>query len=308
MIFGYSIVIDAFGNVYTTGSFESIVDFDPGTGTFNLTSTGNSDIFISKLDQSGNFIWAKIIGGTDADFGYSIAVDASGNVFTTGNFNITVDFDPGPGTFNLTSAGNSNDIFISKLDAAGNFVWAKAMGGWNFDWSYSIAVDASGNVFTTGSFEGTADFDPGPGTFNLTSAGIQDIFISKLDANGNLVWAKVMGGTQNDQSISIALDASGNAFTTGYFNGTADFDPGAGTFNLTSAGNSDIFIIKLGNITAAGNIFNDLNANCVKEVLENSIGSLSLIIQPGNIVVQTNQGYWYVDSLPAGTYTATVDT
>ena len=241
---GYSIDLDGSGNVYTTGYFQGTVDFDPGAGTFNLTSAGSGDIFISKLDAAGNFVWAKKMGGTSGDYGNSIALDASGNVFTTGIFQGTVDFDPGAGTFNLTSAGNY-DIFISKLDAAGNFVWAKKMGGTSVDYGYSIALDASGNVFTTGGFIGTVDFDPGVGTFILASAGSADIFISKLDAAGNFVWAKQMGGIFPDESISIALNASGNVYTTGWFSGTVDFDPGVGTFNLTTAGSYDIFVHKM---------------------------------------------------------------
>jgi len=244
--FGYSIALDASGNVYTTGNFQGTADFNPGAGVFNLTSVADWDIFISKLDNSGNFVWAKAISGTNTDQSNTIALDASGNVYTTGWFGNTTDFDPGAGVFNLTSAGD-NDIFISKLDNAGNFVWAKAMGGTGADDGNSIALDASGNVYTTGDFSSTADFDPGAGVFNLTSAGGTDIFISKLDNTGNFVWAKAMGGTGGDYGNEIDLDASGNVYTTGYFNNTADFDPGAGVFNLTSAGNHDIFISKLDN-------------------------------------------------------------
>ena len=129
-----------------------------------------------------------------------IAIDpASGAIYTTGFFSATVDFDPGAGVFNLTSAG-SGDIFISKLDASGNFVWAKQMGGIAYDKCYSIAIDTAGSgaLYTTGVFEGTADFDPGAGTLNLTPAGQYDIFISKLDSSGNFVWAKRIGGTGRD--------------------------------------------------------------------------------------------------------------
>jgi gliding motility-associated-like protein len=241
---GYSIAIDASGNVLTTGEFFGTSDFDPGTGTFNLTSAGSWDIFISKLDASGNFVWAKKLGGTSTDFGNSIAIDASGNVFTTGNFQVSGDFDPGAGTFNLTSAG-SYDIFISKLDASGNFGWAKQLGGTSTDFGNSIAIDASGNVFTTGDFIGTGDFDPGPATFSLTSAGDADGFISKLDASGNFVWAIQSGGTGTDRGYSIAIDALGNVLTTGYFEETVDFDPGACSYNLVSAGSNDSFIQKL---------------------------------------------------------------
>ena len=246
---GNSIALDASANIYTTGYFHGTVDFDPGAGTFNLTSAGDADVFISKLDAAGNFIWAKQLGGTSWDNGFSIALDASGNVYTLGDFSNTVDFDPGAGSFNLTSVGAS-DMFISKLDAAGNFIWAKQLGGTNSVAPRSISLDASGNIYTTGGFRGTADFDPGSGTFNLTSGGNTDIFISKLDASGNFVWAKQLGGTDWNDGSSIAIDASGNVYTTGAFGGTVDFDPGVNTVNLTSGGGSDIFISKL---DASGN-------------------------------------------------------
>jgi len=245
-----SITTDASGNVYTIGLFYGTVDFDPGTGTYNLTSVGSRDIFISKLDASGNLVWSKQLGGTDSDEGTSITTDASGNVYITGSFWATADFDPGTGTYNLTSAGYC-DAFISKLDASGNMVWAKQLGGTDYERGKSIIIDDSGNVYTTGEFRETADFDPGTGTYNLTSAGDYDIFISKLDTSGFMVWAKQMGGTSTEASSSIAADASGNVYTTGYFNGIADFDPGTGTYNLTSAGEYDIFISKL---DASGNL------------------------------------------------------
>ncbi|MHB8790762.1 MAG: InlB B-repeat-containing protein [Desulfobulbaceae bacterium] len=240
---GDDLFVDTSGNVYITGSFEGTADFDPGPGTFNLTSLSIRDIFISKLDSSGNFLWAKAIGGylSYSTGNSNISVDPSGNIYITSMFGGTFDFDPGAGTFYLTSAGES-DIFILKLNSSGNFVWARSMGGANYDGVSGISADTSGNVYTTGSFFGTVDFDPGPGTFNLTSSATEyDMFISKLDNDGNFVWARSMGGS----SSGISLDTSGNVYTTGGFTGTVDFDPGAGTFFLTSAGGGDIFISKL---------------------------------------------------------------
>ena len=95
---GYSVTVDSSGNIYTTGLFQGTVDFDPGAGTANLTSNGNKDAAVLKLDSSGNYVWAKSFGGTRMDFAWSVAVDSSGNVYTTGYFNGTVDFDPGAGT------------------------------------------------------------------------------------------------------------------------------------------------------------------------------------------------------------------
>jgi hypothetical protein len=238
---GYGIAVDASGNVYTTGYFQGTVDFNPGAGTFNLTSAGLEDIFVSKLDALGNFVWAQRMGGTGTDIGYGIAVDASGNVYTTGYFQGTADFDPGAGTANLTSAGDT-DIFVSKLDILGNFLWAQRIGGIGTDQGLRIAVDASGNIYTTGFFVGTVDFNPGVGTFTLTSVGGYDIFVSKLDASGNHAWTQGMGGTSFDIGLSISADASGKVYTIGRFQGTADFDPGAGTTNLTSVGDDDIFV------------------------------------------------------------------
>ena len=241
---GLSITVDASGNIYTTGIFRNTVDFDPGAGVYNLTAVVSNDVFISKLDANGNFIWAKQMGSGGNTRSNSIALDANGNIYTTGNFQSTADFDPGAGIYNLTSIVG-NDVFISKLDANGNFIWAKQIECASTNWSNSIAVDASGNVYTTGYFQGTADFDSGSGTYNLTSAGSDDIFVSKIDILGNFIWAKQMGGTTSDRSFSIALDANGNSYTTGNFTGTADFDSGSGVYNLTSGGGQDAFVSKL---------------------------------------------------------------
>jgi hypothetical protein len=240
---GYSIAVDKIGNVYTTGYFIGTTDFDPGVGIYNLTSSGNFDIFISKLDAFGNFIWAKSMGGVDMDVAYSICIDDSGNVLTTGQFWDTADFDPGIGTFLLTAPGSFGGCFISKLDSSGNFVWARNFVGY-YSWGLSITADEHGNVFTIGEFGNTVDFDSGNGTFNMTSTG-NDVFISKLNHDGNFVWAKRMGGNAVNHGTSIYIDISGNIYTTGLFDGPTDFDPGVGIYNLNSSGGYDIFIAKL---------------------------------------------------------------
>ena len=254
----WGVAVDASGNVYTTGEFRGTADFDPGPGVFNLTSlgpavgSGTPNIFVSKLDSAGNFVWARQMGGVDRANAFGIALDGSGNVYTTGRFLGTVDFDPGPGTFNLTSISSINlgDIFVSKLDSAGNFVWAMQVGG-DLGYGWDVALDVSGNVYTTGVFRGTSDFDPGPGVFNLTSGAVSDIFVSKLDSVGNFVWAKKMGGGSTQFPMGVAVDVSGNVYTTGLFLvSPTDFDPGPGVFSLTPAESSDIFVSKL---DSAGN-------------------------------------------------------
>ncbi|MES2763174.1 MAG: SBBP repeat-containing protein [Bacteroidota bacterium] len=242
-----AITVDASGNVYTTGKFDGIADLDPGVSTFSLTSTGSSDIFVSKLDVNGNFVWAKQIGGSGNEFARSIKVDAIGNVYLAGSFDGTVDFNPGSGTFNLTSP-SGYDVFVSKWDANGDFVWAKQMGGTGNQVAPAMTNDAAGNIYITGYFGGTADFDPGVATFTLTAIGANDIFISKLDANGDFVWAKNMGSgaSASLNANCITTDASGNVCIAGYFGGTLDFDPSAATYTLIAMGGStDMYVSKL---------------------------------------------------------------
>jgi hypothetical protein len=177
---GHSIAVDTSGNVYTAGRFSGTVDFDPGPGTFSMKSTGLNDAFICKLNSSGGFMWAKIVGGCqNQDYASSIALDDSANIYVTGQFSYIGDFDPGPGTFNLTAPGGF-DCFISKFTTSGNFVSAIRLGGTSNDHGASIAVDASANIYTTGYFGGVADFDPGPGTLNISSAGGADVFVHKI--------------------------------------------------------------------------------------------------------------------------------
>ncbi len=240
----YAIALDSYENVYTTGTFQGTVDFDPSAGTANLTSVFGDDVFISKLDSDGNFVWAKQLGGGSDGSSRGIALDSDGNVYVTGYFTGTVDYDPGAGTANLTSAG-SNDVFVSKLDSAGTYVWGKQIGGTSNDTALSIAVDSNGNVYTTGDFQGACDFDPDAGTASLSSAGNRDIFVSKLDETGAYVWASRVGSSTNDVGVSVTLSNSGAPYVAGYFTGTVDFDPGASTSDLTSAGSNDIFVLSL---------------------------------------------------------------
>jgi hypothetical protein len=241
-----SVGIDSSGNIYVTGFYQRTADFDPGTATYKLTSLGDDEMYVAKLDKDGSFVWAKSVGGVGWDDGFSLVVDASNNIYITGYFRETVDFNPGAGTFELTSAGE-NDVFLLKLDGNGSFLWAKKFGGIDYDNGFSVAVDSSANIYTTGTFRSMVDFDPGAGTFNLTSLGGNDIFIAKLDGNGSFLWATSFGGSTYDYGFSIDLDSKDNIYLTGRYSATVDFDPGSGTFNLTSAGDDDIFISKFGN-------------------------------------------------------------
>ena len=233
---GYGIVVDINGNSYVTGIFYSS---NCSFGSTTLTSSGGSDIFVAKLDINGNWLWAKQAGGTSGDSGNGIAVDANGNSYITGGFKESATF----GTTTLTSSGYYDyDIFVTKLDIDGNWLWAKQAGGTGDEGSNSIAVDANGNSYITSGFEESVNF----GTTTLTSSGYLDIFVAKIDHNGNWLWAKQAGGAIDDCGYDIALDANGNSYVTGFFMESANF----GTTTLTSSGDRDIFVAKLGEVNS----------------------------------------------------------
>lgn len=243
--YSYAITSDANGNVYTTGEFYNLADFDPSASTASLTAVDWGDVFVSKLDSLGNFIWARKLGGSGFDQGKSISVDSNGDVITVGYFYGSADFDPGAGQAVVTSNG-SGDAFISKLDSAGNYIWVLNIGGSSGDEGKSVVTDGNGNIYTVGIFSGTVDFDPGRSEASLTALGPRDIFISKINSSGGFLWTKQLGGTSYEDANAVAVDNSGNVYTTGYFHQTAEFDPGPGFAYMSSNGSSiDAFISKL---------------------------------------------------------------
>lgn len=243
---GESITVDAAGNIYITGYFQGTVDFDPSTGVSNLTSNGFYDSFVLKLDATGNLLWVQQFGANAYDEGTAIVVNNKGDVYASGLFSNTVDFDPSPAVFNMT-ANSALDIYTIKLGATtGNLLWAKriprTLGN---NGIYELAVDQNDNVYSVGYFQGTVDFDPSVATYTMTSLGREDIFIQKLGANGNFLWATQMGSDTTDRGHNITIDKDGNVYATGKFSKIVDANPGASAWALTSNGDEDIFIQKL---------------------------------------------------------------
>lgn len=237
------IKVDAANNVYFTGSFHGTVDFDPGLGVNNLVSNGNSDIFFAKYDANGNYLLAKSFGAGAFDTGTHLHLDASQAIYVSGYYRFTVDFDPGAGVANITASGTLNDIFFAKYDPLGNYVWARSLGSTSNDIPGGLSVDAAGNVIVSGGFSGTVDFDPGAGTAHLTALG-RDIFIAKYDIGGNYTWAKRIGFTGTETAYAITGDGSGGFYIAGEFTSTVDFDADAPVSNLTAFGNTDIFLAR----------------------------------------------------------------
>jgi len=244
--------VDQNSNLYITGTYIGINDFDPGPLTYTMTSS-NVATFVLKLDASGNFIWAKSINGDGSTCqGSAISVDQNSNVLIGGRFNFSRDFDPGPGTYSLSATGFWNDDgFILKLDPNGNFVWAKKVGAQYTDAVKDLSVDINGNLYVIGHFDYPSDFDPGPGTFTLTPTGV-DVFFLRLNPDGNFVFAKSFGGNGQDAGFAIETSSSGDIFLAGEFRATVDFDPGPGSYSLPSHGGDDSFISKFDSL---GNFF-----------------------------------------------------
>ena len=240
---GYSVALDSSGNVYVVGDFGGTCDFDPTAGVTTLSSTSLST-FIVKLDTNGAFVWAETLAGTGLNAGSSVQVDASTNLIVAGLFSGTVDFDPGVGVASVTAAGGF-DGFVTKLSSSGTLIWARTFGGASDELARSVGVDTANGITVSGWFSGIADLDPGVAIAPFTSAGGTDAFVVKLDANGTFAWADQFGGSSDDRALGLTVDSSANVYVTGGFLGAADFDPGAGTTLLTSAGNSDVFLAKL---------------------------------------------------------------
>ncbi len=223
-----ALAIDNSGNLIMTGSFR-------GTGNFGipLVSNGIDDIFISKLDPSGNVIWSKRAGGADQDVAFSIAADNNGDFYIAGYFRGTITF-PNSST-TMTSLGGT-DALLAKYDGNGNLLWAKSGGGTGNDFAYGVSVRGS-NVAMVGQFESSATFN----SSNLLSAGQSDIFIAEYSgSNGSLNWVNKFGGTGNDIAFSITT-ASSDYVIAGQFANSVTI----GSTTLNSAGNSDVLVVKV---------------------------------------------------------------
>jgi hypothetical protein len=226
--------VDDLDNLDSIGSFQGSPSFD----AIRLTSAGQTDVFVTKLDSQARVLWAVALGGPGADEGRGIAVTPSGDVYATGTFSGTVDFDPGPGRTELTSAGGS-DAFLLRLSPKGELVWARRFGGPQSDVGLRVAVGPDG-VWVTGSFQGTMSTAP-----PLTSAGRTDAFLAKLDLDGKVLWARRIGGPKDDAGCGVAASRNGEVWVAGNFAETPSLGPEAGGLDMASAGRTDVFLLRL---------------------------------------------------------------
>ncbi|APR86953.1 Hypothetical protein A7982_12302 [Minicystis rosea] len=211
-----------------------------GGGTIDFGGGGiDGDLFVMKLDASGNHLWSKGYEGFGSGVS-AIAADSAGNVVVAGSYYSTIEFGGGP-----LADGNGGAAFVVKLDQHGNHLWSKGLTYSGVPFASSgncMALDASDNVLVAGGFSGTVDLGGGPiVSAHLPNSGKVDAFLLKLDPEGNHLWSRGYGCDSYCAASGVAVDELGNAFLTGWFEGTIDLGGGP----LTSAGGKDVFVAKL---------------------------------------------------------------
>ena len=222
------------GSAIVTGVFEGTVAF----GSTSLTSAGDDDIYIAKIDASGAYVWAIRAGSTGEDGGYGVSTLADGSAIVTGQFRGTVVF----GSTSLTASGP--DVFVAKVNSSGSFVWAARAGGSSTDKAWYVSTLADGSAIITGYYIGRIVFGTSPPLVSVS--GHDDIFVAKISASGVFVWGTSAGGaTSSDEGIGVSAMSDGSAIVVGTFEGPATF----GDTVLTGTGDSDAFVAK---IDAAG--------------------------------------------------------
>ena len=257
---GSNILVDEFENVYVSGTYIYEVDFDPSENTALYNSNGDRNIFLLKLNESGNFEYVKIIEGMTLDTldnakVLDMSFDHQGNLLLCGFFSGEYDFDPNSGITNISGLNYADkDAFILNIDLTGNLIWIKTLEGYGESSCSTMRVDDIGNVILIGKGGGATDFDPGAGIVNAVGT----IFTLKLNTNGEYIWVKTLEGLwpSGIWEEGLEVDDNGNIYTLGRFKEDIDFDPSANQFLINSNGNQDIFVQKLdsnGNLVWAKN-------------------------------------------------------
>lgn len=275
------IAVNAHGLIYVCGSASGTsIDLDPGDDHSDHQLPENTTgMVVGCYSNLGDLRWGSVI---PAEYNWElqssitpnkIVLDKKGNVFITGSFQTTyMDLDPHLGiqaySTTVTESDNNDDAFLVKYDQNGTYLWSTAIQSPDTDTGQSVAVDEKGNSYLCGSFSGeSTNFSSGSGSISLTSLGETDIFLSKYNPDGNLLWAKNMGSSESEQANDIKLDNDTNIYVTGVYRGTADMDPGENETTISSRGNFDCFLAKYdknGELIFANSIGSDENDNVLR--------------------------------------------
>jgi hypothetical protein len=225
----YDVATDHDGNVYIAGKFTGTTQFG---STYTGISSGGSDLFVAKLDQTGAWMWVRTIGGENNDFARGITVDPQGRVTISGQVSgeLTIDGD-------AVKTTNNSDILFAQWDASGTLQWYKMTGGSSETYPYKVVSDKDGNLYAAGQFNNTVTFD----SQEMTSSGYYDVYILKMDAAGSVIWTQQSKGYYSEQAYDLAVNDNGQVFITGYFSDKADF----GSTQVDSRGADDIYLAKL---------------------------------------------------------------
>jgi hypothetical protein len=236
--------VDADQNVYLVGDFRGTVDFDPGLGVMNVTSSqagAESSIYLSKLNSAGELQWIHTLDGRGLSPS-QLVLDGDGNLVITAGLsqgsNVSpIDVDPGPGQFLVQQVGITDQLAL-KYGSDGDFVWARQLGGVGARVIGSaVAVDGQGDVFIAGEYVGSVDLDPGAGVHLVANSDVEgDGFVVRLTPEGDFVWAYVTEGSGRAAFKDIAIADDGSVVVGLYFKETVDFQPGSGSLSLTSLG------------------------------------------------------------------------
>ncbi|MBL7909865.1 MAG: T9SS type A sorting domain-containing protein [Bacteroidia bacterium] len=252
----FSDIILTSTDIFCTGNFNGIRDFDPSVSTTTLTSSPSSG-FLARFDISGNYVWVKQLANSNGLCNPISIRKKNQKIYTCGNFNGIVDFDGSPTTFTLNSGStttNVYNVFTTCYDLSGNFIWANNFGGLAKPVNCGeMLINSSGKLLITGWFSSTnTDFDPGIGTQTLSTLGSNDIYINMLDSLGNFNFVYRVGSTSSDGGSNIAMDGN-SLFNYGVYSGNADFDVTAGIFNLSPVGANSAAYISRYNIVNSPN-------------------------------------------------------
>lgn len=233
--------VDKQNNILMCGYFRGTVDFDPTSGVRNVSSKGDADIYVAKLDPNGNLLWVSTMGGSSLDQANDLSLDGSGNVAISGQFTST-DLDANPdAAVNLLQSNGAEDAFLIYLDSNGHYKWAQSLGSAGTDRGANVVFDTNDNLIFNGYYSSSIDV----GGTTLNSPGGTNGFAVKYQNNGNLTWAIDLGSSGDDAFRGLAVDSKNNIILSGYYNGTVNFDPLGPGRNLTSAGDES-FICEYG--------------------------------------------------------------
>ncbi len=240
---GKDVATDSSGNLFVAGLFAQTVDFDPGIATLNYTSEGSSDAFLSKFDSTGAFQWVMTWGATEWDGCYGVGTDGADSIYVTGHFRSDpIDLDPSSGVEMHSQIGDYT-VYLSKFSLSGELQWAHSWGATVTSYSNAISVGCCGIIYVTGDFAGTIDLDPDSATEDPhDSNGDYDSFLSRYDSSGDFHWGITWGGAGDDGTGAVALDGTRSVYVVGGFEGTVDFDPGAGEEFHDPIGSGDIYL------------------------------------------------------------------